>query len=287
MYAGLPIIAAALFVWQSILLKNMKGDGAAGYGQHAAYMLLVGLGCLAAWGIYGNLHIRPATAGIGIVYGIDFALTMIIYARALSSGPLSYSSFCFSASMLIPVLASSVLWKETMGYFQGIGLLLFLLSAYLILIVDGKRTRERPRRSWYLYILLAFVLNGLLSVWGKLHQLTVGGEMTAFLGTAFITAAIVSLAGAIIQGKRRGSLGLVNRESLATIGGLALATGVGNGLVVWLTPKLPGAYLFPAVSGSLIVGMLLVSRFRYGERLTTAGWLGMSAGIVAILLVNR
>lgn len=299
-----PFAAASLFVLQSLLLKRISGRGQDTLAVHASYMLLVALGCLAVWlASDGSLSIHPATIGTGLLYGIDFALTMILYAKALSSGPLSYSSFCFSASMLIPVAASSVLWQERLSLPQGVGIMMFLLSFYFILVVDARKKGEtaRPEKRWCGYALGAFILNGLLSVFGKLQQTEVGGETAAFLGIGFLTASIVAWLAALAWfGRTRKAYREGTRASereaarIASsvrfpwpfIFGLAAMTGIGNGLVVWLTPKLAGAYLFPSINGTIIVGLLFASRVVYGERLSSAGWTGALIGVAAVILVS-
>lgn len=300
----MPFAAAFLFVLQSLLLKRLGGRRQDTLTVHAAYMLLVAAGCLIAWAAsQGGLQISPATALIGLLYGIDFALTMIMYAKALSCGPLSYSSFCFSASMLIPVAASSVLWGERLSLPQAVGIVLFLLSFYFILVLDARRKGEsaRPQKRWYGYALGAFVMNGLLSVFGKLQQIAVGGETAAFLGIGFLSAAAVALLAAFVLSWRKQKSELAGDGSsqrparlLAPksgfpwmiIAALAATTGIGNGLVVWLTPQVDGAYLFPTVNGSVIVGLLFASRAVYGERLTAAGWTGAAIGVAAVILVS-
>ncbi|RJE90588.1 hypothetical protein D3P07_00305 [Paenibacillus sp. 1011MAR3C5] len=300
----MPFAAASLFLLQSLLLKRLGGRGQDTLTVHAAYMLLVAAGCLIAWASFSSsLRISPSSVGTGMLYGIDFALTMILYAKALTCGPLSYSSFCFSASMLIPVAASSMLWGEKLSLPQVIGIVLFLLSFYFILVVDAGRKGEsaRPEKRWYGYALGAFVLNGLLSVFGKLQQIVVGGETAAFLGIGFLSAAAVALLAALVlSGRRRrpdrakgsASLGSILQQAPSSgfpwlvILALAATTGIGNGLVVWLTPKLAGAYLFPTINGSVIVGLLFASRVVYGERLTAAGWTGALIGVAAVILVS-
>ena len=302
MYTVFPFAAALLFVLQSLLLKRVRGGQREALVLHASYMLLVGAACLVVWAGSGSFEVSPATVGVGLFYGIDFSLTMIVYARALATGPLSYSSFFFSASMLIPVVASSLFWQERLSAAQGIGLVLFLVSFYFILVLDGKGRGSRPQRIWYLYALAAFVLNGLMSVFGKLHQTTVGGETVAFLGIGFLVASAVAILGALVRfggipnptrsGDNAAGIGSLVRSSLADkasrliVIGIAMTTGIGNALVIWLTPKLPGAFLFSSVNGSIVVGLLLVSRFIYGEKLSLSGWLGAGMGVTAIILVS-
>ncbi|WP_160496192.1 hypothetical protein [Paenibacillus dendrobii] len=267
-------------------------------------MLVAAFGCAAVWISSGHLRIDPVTVGAGLCYGIDFALTMIVYARALATGPLTYSAFCFSASMLIPVAASHWLWNERISHVQVIGITMFLISFYCILVLDGKRKTEltRPDRVWYLYALAAFVCNGLLSVFAKYHQTEVGEESAAFLGIGFLSGAAVTMIGVLILstiGFRRERLnsytlrGLVYRlrtvldkENLLIIAGIASATGFGNGLVVWMTSRYAGANLFPAINGSVIIGLLMASRFLYGERLSSAGWIGAFIGVAANIPVS-
>ncbi|MBA2936986.1 hypothetical protein HZF08_01555 [Paenibacillus sp. CGMCC 1.16610] len=301
-----PYVAAALFVVQSLCLKQFKKVGEH-QGEplllHASYMLMIAVGfmtwtMLTAWPFTVSL----STFWIAIVYGADFALTMTVYSLAIRTGPLSTTSFCFSASMLLPIAASALFWQESFGFMKWLGVGMFMVSFYFILVYGKKQKTKRITRQWYGYAGLSFLLNGNLSVLSKLQQtMTERDETSVFMTIAFLAGCLFCVIGSVISSR----IGRKNKletnepgaktvlQNLATfvkywpsIVGLALTTGIGNWIVVWLSGKLPGSYLFPTVNGGIIIGLVVVSRFLYKEYLSSRGWVGIIVGIAAMIAVS-
>lgn len=82
--------------------------------------------------------IAPVTLGFGAIVGVMFMVTLAVYYFAMQSGPLSYTGFFFSASMLIPAAVGLVFWKEPFTLPVQIGILLFL-AAFLCITVFWRR----------------------------------------------------------------------------------------------------------------------------------------------------
>jgi multidrug transporter EmrE-like cation transporter len=56
--------------------------------------------------------------------------------------------------------------------------------------------------------------------------------------------------------------------------------------MTYLSGRLPGAYLYPFVNGSMIVLLTLASAVVFKEKLTKGGTIGILTGILAIVAVN-
>lgn len=312
MLLGLAAIAAVMFVLQSLCLKRLPDpqNNRASFGLIAAYCSLIAAG-LWVWSLFtAEMAVSTMTWLWGALYGVVFTSTMFCYTRAMNTGPLSYSSFYFSASLMVPVLASMTLWQEKAGIMRWIGLILFLLSFYFIQIYGRHRGKAgKIDKRWLAYCLLAFLFNGLIPVVAKTHQSLMGGREAAELTlVGFAVAALCSLLGWLVCGGYgeirksikssktgpahwhwpwgwRWRLGWPWRSMLLIIG-VALSTGLGNALMNDLSGKLPGAYLYPLVNGSMIILLTFVSAVIFKERLTRGGAAGIVTGILAIIAVN-
>lgn len=218
----------------------------------------------------------------------------------MSMGPLSYSSFYFSASLMVPVVASLTLWGEPASPFKLAGLALFLLSFYFIQVLGARPQAAQAKADirWLVYCLLAFLFNGLLPIVAKLHQLEMNGqEAPELMLIGFSSACVCALTAWVALGRRaelqhrpEAALGApIRRVSWSAIGLIACigaATGIGNALVAYLTSRLPGALLFPFVNGTMIVLLTLASAWLFREKLSRGGLLGIGTGLLAMIAVN-
>ena len=290
------LLAALLLVGQAFALKSYRNREPRGevhpFALHAAYSFLIAAGFIAYAFIAGHKSLSVTTLAIGTLFGLVFSLTMHVYARAIATGPLSYSNFYFSSSMILPVLASIVVWREPYNAMSATAVLLFLVSFFCI-AVYGKGTNHKPVRSWYMYCLLAFALNGSLSVISKWHQISLNGnEVIEYMGVSFTSAFVCSALAMFIGDKGlrwKGSGGSIGAGVWSIKGyavSLALTTGFANVLIVYLSGKLPGAFLFPFINGSMIVLLSLTSFFFWKERMNKGGAIGLGIGLAAIVLVS-
>lgn len=289
----LAAVAALMFVIQTLCLKRLPElrSNRSLFGLISSYSTLIAIGSLLWWAIGGSPTISSGTWLFGSLYGAVFTLTMFFYTRAMNTGPLSYSSFYFSVSLMVPVIASMTLWQEGAGPTKLAGLALFLLSFYFIQIYGGQSGQEqRAQRSWIFYCLLAFLFNGLIPVLAKAHQSILDGrEAMELMLVGFLAASLCSALGWIVAGLKRRSVGStvrITRSTLLIVMGVGLTTGIGNALMTYLSGRLPGAYLYPFVNGSMIVLLTLASAVVFKEKLTKGGALGILTGILAIVAVN-
>ena len=81
--------------------------------------------------------VSPATLRHGIAFGVLFALTILFYNLAIASGPLSYTTFYFSASMLVPAFAGVLLFGEALTFTLAAAVALFLAAFWCLNVAPG------------------------------------------------------------------------------------------------------------------------------------------------------
>lgn len=233
-----------------------------------------------------------ATVLLGILFGVVFIATVSSYYYAMQTGPLSYTTFFFSASMLIPALAGIFFFKETPKVSTIIGITLFLIAFYFISVLSASKG-HRVSKQWILLCFVTFVLNGSLAVISKTQQAILQGEevislMLVSFCAAFLFAMIVYLLllakaqnKAVFQSDMRSM-----KTSLLPLVGAAVGTGGGNIILTYLNTRLAGAYLYPLVQGGIMVIITLYSLLFLKEKLNRFGTMGICFGILAIVVIN-
>lgn len=287
-------IAAAigLFGVQSAALRRVSAHSL------RENLLTTGVSCgliALALGVYALLAgqaLPGPTMLLGAAVGVDFLATIAVYDLALQAGPLCYTSFFFSASMLIPAAAGVALWGEPLTPAVLIGVGLFLAAFFCISVLGGPKG-GRVNRAWLGLCAMTFLLNGSLSVLITLHERVLGGggsllRSAQLLLAAFLTAFVVAGAVFLLGGgraQRREELGRI-RRGLGPLALAALGTGGGNVLVSFLSGRVPSSYLFPIVQGGTLVVITLYAHLALRERLSPAGRVGIALGLAAIVALN-
>lgn len=236
--------------------------------------------------------ISGATVWYGFLWGSVSVITEITYFLAMQSGPLSYTSFIFSASMIIPTLGSAMLWQEPITGLQWVGIVLFLVAFYFI-CVPGAERGVVIKKSWLPLCLAAFFSNGPLALFIKAQQYELNGaEGSAVMMVAFASALVVSFAAFVFSAPlmREKMVTPATRsgikKALWPIVGVAVSNGASNGIVTYLSSRVPGAWLYPCVLGGAMILVTLFSAVALREKVNRWGWLGLGIGLAAMVASN-
>lgn len=292
MNLALLLMAAALCALYSVATKFIPT------GNLRLNMLVVTAFSLPTFLIYLVMTIleggavSPITLLCGFLWGSVSVITEITYFLAMQSGPLSYTSFIFSASMIIPTLGSAIIWQETISVLQWVGIVLFLIAFYFI-CVPGSEKGVVIKKSWIPLCLAAFFSNGPLALFIKAQQNELqGAEASAVMMVAFASAMVVSFAAFVFSAplmkeKLFTPVALAGmKKALWPIAGVALSNGVSNGIVTYLSSRVAGAWLYPCVLGGSMIIVTLFSALCLREKVNRWGWLGLGIGLAAMIASN-
>ena len=240
------------------------------------------------YALFAETHFSPLTFVLGAVFGAVYVTTLVSYYYAMQTGPLSYSSFFYSASMLIPALAGLLIWKEPFTWQAGAGIALFLAAFYLV-SVPGAAKGQKISGKWLLFCFMSWLFNGGCSLSVKAHQMAMEGrEGNEMLLVGYCTAALLSFGlYAVLRAKQgpSGDFALVKAGALPLV--LAAAgNGGGNAMVSYLASRVDSAYLYPIVLGGLLILVSVYSVCFLKEKMNRAGFAGLALGIAAIAVMN-
>ena len=232
--------------------------------------------------VSGPLNPSPSTLWIGAVGGMGYACTFVLVFSFMARRGVSITTAIMRLGVVIPVLASILLWGEYPTYLQGAGALLAICSLPL-LTIDPRGARsglDLDKRGLGILVLL-FLGNGLcsLSVRG-FRQTNLGRESALFLAILFGTAATVAVIGWLTH--REGS----SRRDLLPGVLLGLCNALANQALVASLQHLPGILVFPFYSAIGVVLTAVFARAVWAERIRRLEVAGMGIALVATVLIN-
>jgi drug/metabolite transporter (DMT)-like permease len=290
---ALLVMTMFIFATQTVAFKEFNRrymiNLASYYLFNTFYFTIVVLICLAV----SRTLTQPSmtTIVLGFVHGALFILTMLLYMKSMEQGPLSYASLIFSLGLLVPVIFSAIIWKESISLPQIAGLLLLFVT-----LAMGSRpvdhadvSKNRIRARWLIIAVLSMLCNGSLMTISKAQQmLQPGKEISEYLIISFGTSAVLSL---VLFMDRRLRRNEPNRHMwrwmllfLVLLAGIV--TAFGNEINVYLAGRIPAIVQFPTVNGGQTILSALFAMVIYKERLGQGKAIGLATGLGAIALLS-
>ena len=227
-----------------------------------------------------------------VLKGVLGIIVQMAYFVAMQKGPLSYTTFIFSASMIIPAFGSAIFWNEKITVAQWVAISLFLIAFYLISF-PGADKSKKISKIWLPLCLTAFLLNGFSSIIVKAQQTALNGQqgnamMVISNGVTFLAAIIVFVVWALIKKEKilPYDMRLNTKKASGVILGVAVCNGIANGFVTYLASRISGAWLFPCVLGGSMIMVTLFSVIVLKEKINKWGMFGLISGLAAMFVMN-
>ena len=166
-------------------------------------------------------------------------------------------------------------------------LICFALSA------DFSKKDKKASGAWFLFVLIAFLTTGSIGVMQKWHQSSeFKNELDGFLIIAFLFSFIFSLIGALITvllQKKNHSYTPMRRDLAPFAIALMIVCGIcaaaNNKMNLYLSGVMSSAVFFPIVNGGGMILSAIASLFLFKEKFNAQKWVGISVGIVAVVLI--
>lgn len=228
----------------------------------------------------GKLDFTSGVFWYSLAFAASFLSALLGLFLSIKWGSMSISMLVNSYSLVIPTLYGIVFLRESLSAIRVAGLVLLLLSLFLIADRTQKATFSV---KWIIALLFAFLGNGMCSTVQKAQQVAFHG---GYKNELMIMAMLLCTVCLFI-------LSRINHETLkgagscVKIGALnGLANGGVNLMMLILTGMIPNAILFPSVSAGGVVLGFVVARFVYKERLSPLQMGGYLIGTLSIVFLN-
>lgn len=231
----------------------------------------------------GKLNFNTEFLVYSVLFAVSYSVAVVLGVLAISTGPLSLTSLLTSFSLLIPTFYGILALDEPVSpnLFLGLG----LLAAALVLINIEKKGEKKITLQWILYVVLAFIGNGVCSTVQKVQQIACEGRYKSeFMIVALVISIVALSILALITEKKQIIDHLKKGAVLYTVCGLA--NGVVNFLVIFLATRMAASVMFPVISAGGIVLTFLISLFVYKEKLSKWQILGSALGLLSVIFLN-
>jgi drug/metabolite transporter (DMT)-like permease len=263
--------------------------------------VVIGLG---GRSVGGTLEPSPMLLGLGVGTGALLIAGFFLLAYATDVAGMSLAIGVMRVSVLIPFMASWLVWDEVPSAAQGVGM---VLAAAAFFLIARKERRPEPVPAavggdgggstahggmqgvdWHAFgvLGLTFCMGGAVDLSMKTFEETFGAVHSSVLflllafGVAFLIGAVMVGARGVRKGEWPGArtmgwgllLGVVNYGSLEF---LLRAVAV-----------LPGPFVFPANNIAIMVLAAVLGVYVWGEHLSRLNRIGIGLAIVALVLLK-
>ncbi|MBR5782633.1 MAG: DMT family transporter [Clostridia bacterium] len=217
-----------------------------------------------------------------VLFALSYGMAMIFSFLAIAEGSLALTALIVSYSLILPSLYGILFLNESISLFLILGLCLLIIS--LLLININRNTATKITLKWLIFVVLAFLGNGLCSIFQKMQQVHCDGlYKNEFMLLSLTISAAIMLPAVLIK-----------KEKFAThfkrSGGYAILCGLANGIVnlfvLILSGRMSVSVMFPIVSAGGIILSFIVSLLIYKEKLSVMQYIGALLGLASIILLN-
>lgn len=217
-----------------------------------------------------------------VAFAVSYALASLFAVLAIAFGSLSLTSLITSYSLMIPTFYGLIFLKDPFGKGFIFGLVFLIISLFLINKKDGN---IKFSLKWIIFVIVAFIGNGMCSVVQKMQQVAFDGAYkNEFMIVALAIVTVVMFVMTMIKERKGIKLYLKAGWHLSIICGAL--NGMVNLFVMILSNRMPVSLMFPLISAGGLIVTYLVSRFLYKEKLTRMQFLGFIFGLAAIVFLN-
>lgn len=235
-------------------------------------------------------ELPAAVWGWSLAGGVFYWLAGYANLRASGLGHLGITWTVSRSAMVLPSLASMVIWQEislsltTPQLWLGLAGLLLTLVALVAFGLDRMRKQAdavAAKPGWGLWLVLSFLLQGswelTLRASGAFPQEEWRGS---YICIVFLLAMVLSLGALAWRGQRPGRL----EWGFGLLAGIG--TVVGTGIRPWALRDLPGLLVFPATAVGVILLTQAASALIWKDRLGRWGYLGVAAAMVGVVVLG-
>ena len=290
---------------------SSKTDSLFIYTAAVSAVACVSVFCLSVFDCSASLF----TIGLGCVFGVATMLALFVGALALSSGPWSYTTVIITLSTIIPTLSGAIFWDEVIKPLQIVGIV-FMFACFILSVKTDSQDKEQEAKAslkWLFLTVLAALATGSIGLLQKVHQSSAySGEVSMFLVVAFATSAVIAGVLGFIRAKKKALNDTTTSDGstasndttasnvetevsakettkngliflLFALGGVASA--LNNVINLYLSGAMESAILFPILNGGHLILVTVLSILLYKEKLSLKQWIGLTCGLIAVIML--
>jgi len=221
-------------------------------------------------------------------FAVFYLISYILLISALKEGPTSLTNIIYSFQSIVPIIVSLILWKESIGIFQVIGLILFVIVLLLFNLGSYSEGSESRKISLKWAILAGFstLIVGIAVIFTKQYMLTFNGFIKEYLIMYNLIVIIIDLPYLIISRIKRNQNFHLDCRFIFYTASPALITDITNMIYMLYITKYKSALFFPLMSILNIISVVILSRVILKESVSKTAYAGIILSFAAIYLLG-
>ena len=287
------LIILLLRLPQNLFNKRSSGivRGAPAYFAYGAYRYLLSGGMalvllLFAGGFSGVSLKALAISAIGAV---ALGSNLFFGLEALKSGAMVLSSMAGSAGLLLPCVFGIFMFDEPMSLMQLFGILLLILSGWLLIGYSKKLKGSFTPRTMLLLI-GSMLSNGFTMVAQKMFSKylpDVSVSVFSFLAFGLVGVGMcVGLVPQLAKKEKRKEISELPKALWFYGAGLSTILLIITQLATSAAKVIPSAIMFPINDGGATIITALTGAVVFKEKLTARSVAGLALGIASLIVIN-
>lgn len=240
-----------------------------------------------------GLAVSSTVLGISLISGLSTSVFVISWLLAVRRGAIMLVDVFLTVGVVIPMILSSILYGEHIGWNDVIGVLL-LLAATAIMCSYSSGIKQKIRLGDILLMSLSGAANGFLSFSQKMFvNNSANSSATVFNFYTYVFSAAVLLIFFLISRKKgeseadcesnKSKLPLKVFGYISVMAVCLFANSYFNTLAANI---LPAAQLYPLSQGSALVLSSIMAAIFFGEKIKPRLILGICITFVGLLVIN-
>lgn len=243
-----------------------------------------------------------------LLYGTAFGVVILVYylfmILAMASGPLVLTNSILALYLVIPIIYGLFFWDETLSVLAVAGLVLFLISIFLITNASyfEQQTEKKIELKWLVLVLIAFLCSGTTSILSKQFAIIRPDESKEYLLVCRLAniaiAGLVFLSARLWMRRKAGRMRLQAEPAksadlfrsdrifflLSLVAGAIMA--LANTLFMNIVTSFSSALFFPLTQALSMLLMFIFSRLVFKEYLSRKALSGYVLIVLAIMVIS-
>ena len=194
-----------------------------------------------------------------------------------------YTLFLMSGGMTIPYIYGVLFLNEELNILRILGLL-FIVAAVTV----NNFGKDKADRKQIALCITVFILNGLVSVISKAHQISAASEVVSspeFVFLATVSKFVISILVLPFIKKEETDKPAFSSKSVVLIFIMAAVTdGISYMLQLMGAVEIPATVLYPLITGGTIIFSVLVDLLVFKEKIALKQWIGTGIAFLGTLM---
>ena len=230
----------------------------------------------------------------GLAAGV--ALCNVIYMvcglRAVMYGKMAvFTMFLMLGGMIFPTVYGVLFLHESVSGFMVAGIVLLIASMILSVL---EKTGEKNSKIFYIFCFIAFVCNGLVSIFSKMHQISENALNTyqfSFWQSVVVAVTVGAILAVYLRMHRKDdALRISVKQTLGwgSLGLILLITAimrVGSVLLLLAAKDVPASMLYPIMTGATVLVTAVFGRIFFAEKISKINGIALCMNIAAVVLM--